>query len=47
MISFPTWVALAAIKKGTRLTKNDVVRAASQLRRIDEATAEILEGMRG
>jgi hypothetical protein len=41
-ISFPVWIALSAIRKGSKLTRHDVVRAAAQLRRIDEATADIL-----
>jgi hypothetical protein len=41
-ISFPVWVALSAIKPSRKLTRHDVVRAAAQLRRIDEATADIL-----
>ncbi len=41
-ISFPIWIALSAMRKGGRLTRHDVVRAAAQLRRIDEATADIL-----
>jgi len=46
MISFPIWVGMAAIKKNAKLTKNDVARVASQLRRIDEATSDILQEMR-
>ncbi len=45
-ISFPVWIALSAMKRGDRLTRNDVVRAAAQLRRIDEATADILISLR-
>jgi|GEM_PF-447345 len=42
MISFPIWVGLAALKPNGKLTKADVVRAAAHLRRLDEATADIL-----
>jgi hypothetical protein len=45
-ISFPVWIALSAMKKGENLTRHDVVRAAAQLRRIDEATADILVSLR-
>ena len=41
-ISFPVWIALSAVKRSRRLTRRDVVRGAAQLRRIDEATADIL-----
>jgi hypothetical protein len=41
-ITFPVWIALSAVKRTGRLTRRDVVRAAAQLRRIDEATADIL-----
>jgi hypothetical protein len=40
-ISFPAWIALSAAKRTGRLTRHDV-RAAAQLRRIDEATTDIL-----
>ncbi len=40
------WIALSAMKRGDRLTRHDVVRAAPQLRRIDEATADILISQR-
>jgi hypothetical protein len=36
----------SAMKKGQSLTRHDVVRAAAQLRRIDEATADILVSLR-
>lgn len=38
--------AVAALKPNGKLTKSDVVRAAAHLRRLDEATADILERLK-
>jgi hypothetical protein len=42
MISFPIWIALAAVDPKQPLVREQVVAVANQLRRIDEAVADIV-----
>jgi hypothetical protein len=46
MISFPVWIGMAALKKGGTLTRGELARTAAHLRRLDEATADVLEALK-